>query len=88
MSTHTAPRHAAIPTGDQRLIDALAEFGHTHRRGTPKHRKPVHVTAAVGWRVWAELHLRVCIDGAACPHGDGGTFGHGTRRAHLAGGAA
>ena len=47
MSTHLAPRHAAIPTGDARLLDALAEFGHTHRRHTPKHRKPVH---AASWQ--------------------------------------
>ena len=88
MSTHLAPRHAAIPTGDARLLDALAEFGHTHRRHTPKHRKPVHVTKAVGWRMWAEQHLAVCLDGALCPARDWPGMGRGTRRAHLAGGAA
>ena len=84
MSTHTAPRHAAIPTGDQRLIDALAEFGHTHRRGTPKHRKPVHVVAARGWRAADERHMALCRDGVACEMHDY-TDTRGTRRAHLAG---
>ena len=84
MSTHTAPRHAAIPTGDQCITDALAEFGHTHRRGTPKHRKPVHVTAAVGERAITETHLLVCMDGERCPVHTS-NYSRGTRRAHLAG---
>ena len=79
MSTHTAPRHAAIPTGDQRILDDLAQFGHTHRRGTPKLRKPVHVTAAVGWRAWVEER----IEAGGCCIND--YYTRGTRRAHLAG---
>lgn len=87
MSTHLAPRHAAIPTGDARLLDALAEFGHTHRRHTPKHRKPVHVGATRGWRAISERHMALCIDGDGCLVRRAESSS-GTRRAHLAGGAA
>ena len=76
----TAPRHAATPTGDYKLLDALAEYGYTHRRGTPKHRKPSHATPTHGWRVDVEAHMPGCHDWCA-HYGRGARTG--LRRAHL-----